>query len=231
MISAQTLCVCRDGKPLYTFPDRAPSFLALRAPESRAAVLGEAADNAAAAGSSTCFAFPVVDLKRMLEVAKLAVGLAVIAQRGAAGLDRLVEHRADRLDQMPGVLGRLASGDALALPRPGRKRCCQSPRRQTRAVERLAHIDIAEPRNYALIEQRRLQAGLPVGTGLRQHLGVERIAERFGAEPPQQRLVIERLAGDDLHIAETPGVVENHIRARRHVTHHMVMRGVLAALM
>src|SRR3954447_2130728 len=53
-------------------------FLALRAPEGRAAVLDEAPHDAGAARGLALFAFAVVDLKRMLEIAEFARGLAVI---------------------------------------------------------------------------------------------------------------------------------------------------------
>ena len=59
------------------------------------------------------------------------------------------------------------------------------------AEQRLADIDIAEPRDHALIQQRRLQAGLLVGASARQHRCVEFIAERLGTEAPQQRLVLD----------------------------------------
>ena len=51
--------------------------------------LTEAPDDAAATGGLALLAFPVIDLKGMLEIAELAGGLAMIAQRRAAGLDRL----------------------------------------------------------------------------------------------------------------------------------------------
>src|SRR6266496_5327606 len=68
-------------------------LLALRAPEGRAAVLVEAAHDTAAARCLALFAFAVVDPKRMLEIAELARSLAMVAQRRAAGLDRLIQHR------------------------------------------------------------------------------------------------------------------------------------------
>src|SRR5689334_6498882 len=136
------------------------SLLALRAPERRTAVLVEAADGAAAARRPAFFALAVVDLERVLEVAKLARGLAMVAQRRAAGLDRLVQHRVDLFHQPPRVIGSLAL--------LGRERCGQTPRRQMRAIERLADIDVAKSRHHALIEQRRLQAGLLVVAGLSQ---------------------------------------------------------------
>src|SRR3954452_1972275 len=106
------------------------SLLALRAPEGRAAVLVEAAHRAAAARRLTFLAFAIVDLEGVLEIAKLAGSLAMIAQRRAAGLDRLVQHRVDFRHQPPRVIGGLA---LLARQRRG-----QPPRRQMRAVERLA---------------------------------------------------------------------------------------------
>ena len=100
-----------------------------------------------------------------------------------------------------------------------------------RAKQRLADIDVAEARDHPLIEQRRLQAGLLVGAGSRQHLRVEFIAERLGAEALQQRLILERVPRDDLHVTEPPGIVEDHIGARRHPKHHVVMRAIVVARM
>src|SRR3984893_13562989 len=130
-------------------------LLALRTPEGRAAVLGKALDDSVAARGLAFFAFAVVDLERVLEIAELARGLAMVAQRRAAGLDRLVQHRVNRGDQPFGVIGRLALF--------GGQRRGRSARRQMSAKQRLADIDIAEPGDHALVEQRRLQAGLPVG--------------------------------------------------------------------
>src|SRR5215472_18154134 len=89
--------------------DEAPrSLLAFRAPEGRPPVLGEALDHAAAAA---CLAFAVIHQKVVLEIAELAIGLAMVAQRRAAGLDRLVQHGMDRIDQAACVTG----GCALAI--------------------------------------------------------------------------------------------------------------------
>src|SRR5262245_43180729 len=83
-------------------------LLALRAPEGRATILVEAADGAAAAGGAAFLALAVVDLERMLEITELARCLAMVAQRRAAGLDRLVQHRVDFFHQPPRVIGGLA---------------------------------------------------------------------------------------------------------------------------
>src|SRR5450631_2771670 len=150
------------------------SLLALRTPEGRASVLGEPLDDAAAAVCLAFLAFAVINLDRVLEIAEFAGGLAMVAQRRAAGLDRLIQHRVNGIDQAFGVIGRFSF-----FCRQGRG---QSSRRQMRTKQRLTDIDVAEARDHALIEQRRLQAGLLAGTGARQHGGVEFIAERFGAE-------------------------------------------------
>src|ERR1700733_9921936 len=83
------------------------SLLAFRAPERRASVLGEAPHDAAAACGLAFLAFAVIDLKRVLEIAEFAGGLAMIAQRRAAGLDGLIEHAVNRRDQPLGMVGGL----------------------------------------------------------------------------------------------------------------------------
>src|ERR1700759_225556 len=121
---------------LYCRPQRdetTRSLLALRTPEGRSAVLGEALHHAAAAAF---LAFAVVDQKRVLEIAELARGLAMVAQRRAAGLDRLVQHRVNGVDQPFCVIGRraLAVGQSRGL----------AFGRQMRAIQRLADIDVAK---------------------------------------------------------------------------------------
>ena len=98
------------------------SLLAFRAPEGRTPVLGEPLDDAAASGGLAFLAFAVIDLKRMLEIAEFARGLAMIAQRRAAGLDGLVEHGVNGGDQALGVIGRFVF--------PGRQRRGRPARRQ-----------------------------------------------------------------------------------------------------
>src|SRR3974377_1951229 len=108
----------------------------------------------------------------------------------------------NRFHQTPGMIGRLTSGNALALSVLGGKCRSQSSRRQMRAKQCLADIDIAKPRDHALIEQSGLQAGLLVGACASQQGGVELIAERLRTEVLEQRLAVERVAGDDFHVAE-----------------------------
>src|SRR5436190_16625605 len=149
-------------------------FLALRAPEGRAAVLVEAANGAAAAPGLALLALAVIDLERMLEITEFTRGLAMVAQRRTAGLDRLVQHRVNLVHQIPRMIGGFAFF--------GRKGRGEPAWRQMGAVECLADIDVAKSRHHALVEQRRLQARLLVVAGARQEVGVELIAERLGAE-------------------------------------------------
>src|SRR5437763_16616440 len=100
-----------------------------------------------------------------------------------------------------------------------------------RAVQRLADIDVAEPRNHALVQQRRLQAGLLAGAGSRQHPRIEFVAERFGAETSEQRPIIESLAGKDLHVAKAARSTEDNSRARRQVEYHTDTRAISPARM
>lgn len=84
------------------------SPLTLRAPKGRSSILHEALHDAGTAIGLAGFALAVIDLKRVLEIAQLSRGLAMVAQRRAAGLDGEIEHIMDGIDKMRGALGRLA---------------------------------------------------------------------------------------------------------------------------
>src|SRR5438105_15771482 len=62
-----------------------PSPLALRAPEGRAAALGESAHDAATALGLALLAFAGVDVERVLDITRFAVCMAQSGQRAAAG--------------------------------------------------------------------------------------------------------------------------------------------------
>src|SRR5262249_6449602 len=148
------------------------------------------------------FAGAVVDAEIVLEVAELAVGAAMIAQRGAAGGDRIREHGLDGIDQPLRALVRRRS---LARDR-GRAPLGREPR----AVERLADVNVAEPGHHLLVRQRGLERGLLALARAREYGGIEFVAERLGAERAQQRLALELGAGDELHHAEATRVVEGN---------------------
>ena len=94
-------------------------------------------------------------------------------------------------------------------------------------MQRLAHVDIAETGDDALVAQGGLEARFLVGTAARQHRGVERIAERFRTKCAQQWLVLELGAAHELHVAEPARIVERDGRAGRHRKHHVVVPVVL----
>src|SRR5262249_30207511 len=97
-----------SGRSL-SFTDRC-SLLAHRAKERRAAALPDALDGAVAAARDARLALAVVDPEIVLEQPDLAVGAAMIAERRAAGLDRILEHRLDRVDQpLRALVGRAGS--------------------------------------------------------------------------------------------------------------------------
>ena len=107
----------------------------------------------------------------MLEIAELAVRLAMVPQRRSARLDRLLEHGADRLDQRMGRAGRVSRRVRQDAGRP--------QRRQPGAKQRFADVDIAEAGDPLLVEQRALQRRARAGEQLRQARGVEFRRERL----------------------------------------------------
>src|SRR6516164_2191239 len=152
------------------------SALAHRAEERRSRALHDALDRAAVAPLAS-LAFAVVDREVMLEQAELTIGAAMIAQRGAAGADRIVEHVADAFHQRDGA--------GVGLARAGRDGRSTPLGRQPRPPQGLADIDVAEPRDDSLIGERGLEACLLAAAGLRQCGGIEAVAERLWAERPQ----------------------------------------------
>src|SRR5580692_9355763 len=91
-------------------------------------------------------------------------------------------------------------------------------------------LEHAESGHDPLIQQRRLEARFLSLARRRQHCGVEGVAERLGAEPGQQRLVIELCALDELHRTEAAWVVESNDRAGRHMKDHVVVGRMLRPL-
>ena len=168
-------------------------------------------------------ALAVIDPETMLEIAKRPVGLPMVAQRRAARRERRPQHLADRARQAGEAGGRLSRGrDETA--RGGE-------RRDARPMQRLADIDIAEPRDQPLIEKQRLHRRLPPPKGLREKRRVERLLQRFDAEPLEELVAVELARGDEQHEAETARVVIGDAGAVLHVEDDMIMRGALVARM
>ena len=91
------------------------------------------------------------------------------------------------------------------------------------AKQHFGHIDIAQPRDDPLIEQRRLDRGCAALQPLGQIIFVEIVAERLGAKPRQEPMRRLAVGAHQIHRAETPRIVEGHPRAALHLQHHMVM--------
>src|SRR5690242_19120067 len=124
------------------------SLLAHRAEEGRSPALDDTLDGPGASRRDAALAGAVVDPEMMLEIAELAVRAAVIAQRRAAGLDGVAQHRLDGIDQALGpFIGRASAG------RNGRG---EALGRKAGPMQRFADIDVAEARHHLLIRQRCL---------------------------------------------------------------------------
>src|SRR5258708_1176176 len=99
-------------------------FLAHRTEIRRTPALHDPLHRAVAARRNARFALAVVNAKMVLEISELAIGLAVIAQRRAAGLDGVIEHCLDGVDQRRrarmGRAGPRRDGRSAALRRNAR---------------------------------------------------------------------------------------------------------------
>ena len=104
-------------------------------------------------------------------------------------------------------------------------------RRQQRAVERLADIDVAEPRDHALVEQRRLQAGV-LAPARRAPASRHRMRCRAARARARAAAAPRRASARGTSFIEPNrrGSLKRIVRARRHAEHHMVVRQVLGAV-
>ena len=99
-----------------------------------------------------------------------------------------------------------------------------------RDVQRLAHVDVAEPGDHPLIEQRGFQRRLLAAAGARASAAPSNSADNGSGPSRLSAGCVARLAaGTQIHEAEAPRIVEEHRRLRRHVEDHMVVpAGVVA---
>jgi len=117
----------------------------------------------------------------MLEAPEFAVGPAVIAQGRTARFDRLLQHFANRFDQGFGGSPRRALGVD--------ERLGHAQRRKPGAVQRLADINVAEPGDSALVEERALERRVRGGKKRGEPRGVEFGRQRLDAEIAKQRML------------------------------------------
>src|SRR5687767_1768448 len=133
-------------------PERSTSrALAAGAVEGGTARIDPAANRASAMAR---LPFPAVDPPLLREIAELSRRPRIIAKRRAPRLDGGEKNGLDRLDQPlePGPRD----------PAPGPRR------RDPRHVQSLADVDVAEPRDDALVEQQRLDRRRAAGQRLEQ---------------------------------------------------------------
>jgi hypothetical protein len=172
-------------------------LLALRAPEGAAPALDKTRDRAAA---GAWIAFAPIDSPGAGEIAELAAGLGVVADRRAAGLDRFGEDVLDRRHQ-PAERGSRDLAGFLVGPDMG-------------AVERLADIDVTEPGDDPLVEQQHFHRGEAAGEGAREMTGGQVVAERLGPQCGERRPFLEPVGLDEIDRAEAARVVERKDVAR-----------------
>src|SRR5215218_2920977 len=161
---------------LRTFPQ---PHLTARAEVGRAAADDDAHDRAAAA--QALLPLSRVDEELVLHRPLLAPRVAVVVDRGAAGVDPRLQRRHD------GVPERLP---VLRLHRARR-----GQRVQLGPEERLVGVDVADPGDAGLVEQERLQRRLSARRHLSQRLRGELGRERLDAqlrEPLLQPRVLDQ---------------------------------------
>ena len=107
--------------------------------KGRTARLHRAGDQAFATRGHASLAFAVIDAEGVLKIPKLPIGLAVIAQRGSSGGNRLGQHIADDRHKA----GHLSRFDITGQPQ----------RADLRPEKHLADIDIAQTRDVVLVKK------------------------------------------------------------------------------
>ena len=97
-------------------------------------------------------------------------------------------------------------------------------RRQSRTVQRFAHIDIAKSGDDALVEQRGFERCRFAGERRSQEIRVELIAKRLDADILEQLVRWRILFGKQVHHAEAPGIGVNDARAVIELEKDVIMR-------
>src|SRR5690606_31022795 len=85
------------------------------------------------------------------------------------------------------------------LARRRREAGCRARRFEMRAEKSFADVDVAEPGDNPLIEQKALQVAAPAGGVAREIFGRQVWSERLDAEVCEQRMRVERRGGRKIH--------------------------------
>lgn len=165
------------------------STLAVRTIEGRAPALNDPSDRAA---TLTRLPFAVVDSEALGKIAELAIGGGEVAESRTSSCDRLTEDAVDRLNESFQPLKR----DSAARPL----------RVDFRAVQGLARIDVADPRNNSLVEEQHLDRGHSPGKPPLQLKWIK--FQRLWAKHPEGRPFIEFDSRHEVERSKTPRVVE-----------------------
>ena len=136
----------------------------------------------------------VIDAPGLLEIAKFAGGLGIVAQAGAAGSDGLGQGFANGGDQG----GALARGQAV-----GRAGGVDAS-----AVQGFARVDIADARDQRLVEEGDFDGGGFGREGVGEIASGEAGFERFGAELGEEPMLILARGFDQVERAEAAGIDE-----------------------
>src|SRR5690606_11628303 len=188
-------CVAPDGWNVYYFLHnveffRHHSLLTDGAEEGRAAALHDALDPAATAFGAARLMLAAVDVEAMLEIALAALDIGEILQGRAARRDGVMQDVAN-LDRQP-LQPRTAD---LARRRQGR---------DARPIQGLAHIDVAQTRHDALVQQADLDVLRLAREGLGQVRAREGVAQRLRPQFGEPGVALDRLSRDQPHEAEAP---------------------------
>ena len=140
-------------------------MLTMRTEMRASATDGDLLDGPAAGGARLACA--VVDAEMLLMAAVAALAVAIVAEGRAAVGEAVAEDALDgRCELLALCLGQAAGLAARMDP-------CEK--------QGLVGVDVAEPRNAALVEQERLDGLLPAADGLREVCRRERV--RQGLRP------------------------------------------------
>src|SRR5690606_28544681 len=192
--------------------------------EGGAAVLHPPLDCATAARAGAHTPRTIVDRKAVLEIAERAVRLAMVAQRRTPSRDRLGNHGVDRRCE--------PVGRHTVLPRVFGERACRAKWRQTRTMQRLADINVAETSNHTLIEQCGLERRHLAGEQGSEDWAIEGITRGIDPEMGEERMAVECIARHQRHEPEAPRVIVNNIAPHRsgrvaELKYHVVVTRVL----
>ena len=92
-------------------------------------------------------------------------------------------------------------------------------RRHASFVERFARVDVADAGDHSLIEQGGLERRLSAPARAGERGGVEQLATTAPDRAGSVRVGCELTRRQEIHEAETTGIVERDDRARLHVEH------------